>query len=583
MRLLLSTYGSRGDVEPLVALAMALRAAGVDSVLSAPADREFVQLAGRAGVELAPAFMPVRDWIALARRFPSDIPSYGQRMIAAQYRAIDAAAAGCDAILATGLAPSVGAARCVADQRGLPFVHTSFCPMYLPSAHHPPLGYPGHPHPVGVTGPAALWAHNAEVMNALFGGPINQLRTAVGLPEVADIRQHLFTERPLLASDPALWPWTATELCAPEQTGAWILPDPRPLPCELEAFLAAGSPPVYFGFGSIAAPDPAELARTAIAAIRAQGRRPVLAQGWAGLMLPDQQTDCFLVGEVNQQALFRRVAAVIHHGGAGTTTTAARAGAPQVVVPQGADQPFWAQRLHRLSAGVRHDGAQPTTESLAAALAAALQPQTASRARALATRMNSDGAARAAELLIARVGEHQAAPPAQARKAESDIHALARRVQAIVDLELARILPVRQDEFQRRFEAHGDLAYGTLNAELFRPVQTALREAGFKATPRLPGSFQRSREWGNPEETHQQRWMWSVIRTAQGTPIGSLAVGSHHDHSRFRLPRSPEILALRATVPSRIVAEIAQTHPRYAEQEDFKDWYAQYLAQQSSP
>jgi hypothetical protein len=113
------------------------------------------------------------------------------------------------------------------------------------------------------------------------------------------------------------------------QTGAWILPDERPLPAELEAFLHAGPPPVYVGFGSVRAPE--DIARVAIEAIRAQGRRALVAYGWAGLAPIDDRDDCFAVGEVNQQALFGRVAAVVHHGGAGTTATAARAGAPQVV------------------------------------------------------------------------------------------------------------------------------------------------------------------------------------------------------------------------------------------------------------
>jgi hypothetical protein len=96
---------------------------------------------------------------------------------------------------------------------------------------------------------------------------------------------------------------------------------------------------VYVGFGSMRAPQ--DIARVAIEAIRAQGRRALVACGWAGLAPIDDRDDCFAVGEVNQQALFGRVAAVVHHGGAGTTTTATRAGAPQVVVPQWADQPYW--------------------------------------------------------------------------------------------------------------------------------------------------------------------------------------------------------------------------------------------------
>ena len=137
------------------------------------------------------------------------------------------------------------------------------------------------------------------------------------------------------------------------QTGAWIVPDERPLPAELVAFLDAGPPPVYVGFGSMRG-VPEDIARVTIEAIRAQGRRVLVGHGWADLGLIDDRDDCFVIGEVNQQALFGRVAAVVHHGGAGTTTTAARAGAPQVVVPQAGGTsrtglrgwPNWASARH---------------------------------------------------------------------------------------------------------------------------------------------------------------------------------------------------------------------------------------------
>ena len=273
MRVLLSTYGSRGDVEPLVGLAVALQAVGAEAVVCAPGDAEFRQILDRAGVELVPAFMPVREWIAEARRSPSDILGYGARMIAPQYEAIDAAAKGCDAIVATGLMPSVGAAQCVAEIRGLHYQHVSFCPLYLPSEHHPPVPYPGQTSPSVDSDNRTLWEHNREVMNALFGGVINSLRTTVGLRAVEDIREHLFTNRPLLASDAVLWPWQPTALCDAVQTGAWILPDARPLPDDLEAFLDAGTAPVYLGFGSIAVPHAVETTRAAIGAIRSLGRR----------------------------------------------------------------------------------------------------------------------------------------------------------------------------------------------------------------------------------------------------------------------------------------------------------------------
>jgi vancomycin aglycone glucosyltransferase len=166
----------------------------------------------------------------------------------------------------------------------------------------------------------------------------------------------------------------------------------------LEEFLEAGAPPVYVGFGSMRAPK--DLAEVAIEAIRAQGRRALVSRGWADLALIDDRDDCLAVAEVNQQALFGRVAAVVHHGGAGTTTTAARSGAPQVVVPQIVDQPYWAGRVADLGIGAAHDGPTPTVDSLSAALRTALTPETRARAAAVAGAIRTDGATVAARLLI---------------------------------------------------------------------------------------------------------------------------------------------------------------------------------------
>jgi vancomycin aglycone glucosyltransferase len=90
---------------------------------------------------------------------------------------------------------------------------------------------------------------------------------------------------------------------------------------------------------------------------------------------------------------------VIHHGGAGTTTTAARAGAPQVIIPQIGDQPYWAARVRDLGIGAAHEGSTPTHESLSAALATALNPEVHARALQVADMISADGAVRAAKFL----------------------------------------------------------------------------------------------------------------------------------------------------------------------------------------
>ncbi|HEY3677542.1 MAG TPA: nucleotide disphospho-sugar-binding domain-containing protein [Bradyrhizobium sp.] len=146
------------------------------------------------------------------------------------------------------------------------------------------------------------------------------------------------------------------------------------------------------------APD---AARAAITAIRARGGRTVLARGVAGLSAVDDGTDCFVTGEVNQQKLFPRVAAIIHHGGAGTTFTAAQAGTAQLIVPQVADQFYWAARVADLGIGVAHDGSVPSSASLTAGLDNALERSVIEKARAIAGRLRTDAAIAAARMLRA--------------------------------------------------------------------------------------------------------------------------------------------------------------------------------------
>ncbi len=370
MRVVLSTYGSRGDVEPMAALAVALRALGADVAVCAPPDDEFAALLDTAGVPVIPFGRPWRSWERPST--PVERTRRVAEFIEAQYRTVAAAAAQADVLLASAM--SIFVARSVAEKAAIAHRYAAFSPTVLSDP-------------------------DAQNWEALFGPSINAHRASIGLPPVADVREFMFTDRPFLAADPTLGPLAHTLDPAVVQTGAWILPDERPLPPDLVAFLDAGRPPVYVGFGSMRAPQ--DVARAAIEAIRAQGRRALVARGWAELALIDDREDCFAVGEVNQQALFGAVAAVVHHGGAGTTTTAARAGAAQVVVPQaGGDQPYWGRRVAELGIGAAIDGPTPTAESLSDALRTALGPETRSRATAVAATIRTDGATVAAGRLV---------------------------------------------------------------------------------------------------------------------------------------------------------------------------------------
>ncbi|MFD9220731.1 glycosyltransferase [Streptomyces sp. NPDC060064] len=411
MRVLLSTYGSRGDVEPLVGLAVRLRELGAEVRVCAPPDEEFAKLLAGVGVELVPFGQSVRALVTGATP-PSaaDVPRIAAALVAEHFDTVGAAAEGCDALVATGLLPA--GMRSVAEKLGIHYLYACFQPVTLPSPHYRPSQRPGEPFPPDETDNRVLWDLDARNVNALYGEALNRHRASIGLPPVDNVRDHVFTDQPWLAADPTLGPWQEPADLDVVQTGAWILPDERPLPAELVAFLDAGAPPVYVGFGSMPMRASKDIARVAIEAVRAQGRRALVSRGWADLALIDDQDDCFVVGEANQQALFGRVAAVVHHGGAGTTTTATRAGAPQVVVPQIVDQPYWAGRVAELGIGAAHDGPTPTFESLSAALKTALTPETRARAIAVAATIRTDGATVAAKLLLDAVSRER--PPVSA-------------------------------------------------------------------------------------------------------------------------------------------------------------------------
>ena len=395
MRVLLSTYGSRGDVEPLAAFAVRLRELGAEVKVCAPPDEDFVRRLAAVDVPLVPVGPSARE-LTKAAPAPSSLPERAAQLIAAQFDVMPAAAEDCDVLVATGMVPTAAGALSVAELVGIPAHYVAFQKLSLPSPHHAPLPYPGRPHPPGVTDNRVLWDVDRESLNVLFGPGLNASRAVHGLPAVDDVRRFVVGKRPWLATDRVLDPWLPGDGLDVVQTGAWIVPDERPLPAELAEFLADGGPPVYVGFGSMPMHAAADVAEVAGSAVRAHGRRLVLKRGWAGLTVDGD--DVFLVDEVNHQALFPRVAAVVHHGGAGTTTTAARAGVPQVVVPQATDQPYWAGRVAALGAGVAHDGPVPTTQSLTAALGAALAVP--DRAAEVAALVSTDGTVAAAKLLL---------------------------------------------------------------------------------------------------------------------------------------------------------------------------------------
>ncbi|WP_181784017.1 glycosyltransferase, partial [Pseudonocardia pini] len=259
MRVLLATWGSRGDVEPLLGLAVELRARGVDVRMCAPPD--FQQRVGEVGVSFVPMGFPVRALVA-SRPSPVDVAA---ALVGQHFDVVGKAAEECDAVVATGLMPA--GVRSVAEHLGIVYVHAGFHPIGMPSPHYRPGPRPGGPFPPDETDLRVLWRIDAERVDALYREPLNSRRAALGQPPVDNVRDHMFTSRPWLAMDPVLWPFPGALGFEVVRSGAWIMPDDRPLPADLVEFLDAGDPPVYVGFGSMQLPD----APDAAAVVRAAG------------------------------------------------------------------------------------------------------------------------------------------------------------------------------------------------------------------------------------------------------------------------------------------------------------------------
>jgi len=168
--------------------------------------------------------------------------------------------------------------------------------------------------------------------------------------------------------------------------------DYTPAP-DLAAFLEAGPPPVYIGFGSIVVDNPDAMTKLIFDAVKKTGQRALVSKGWGGfgadaLGIPE---GVFMLGNVPHDWLFKHVSCVVHHGGAGTTAAGIALGKPTVVVPFFGDQPFWGAMCARAGAGpLPVPYKQLTADKLAASIAEALKPTTQERAQELGAKIASE-------------------------------------------------------------------------------------------------------------------------------------------------------------------------------------------------
>ena len=402
--------GSRGDVQPYLALCVELQRSGHQMRLAthgefAPLIREYgiafhdMGSDPRALLETELA----REMLASGKNPFRFLRTYGQLITPIIERSAEEgqrAVAGAEGIIQGNFGlmanrltplPVPGCAVCLQ-----PFTPTSSRPSpFFPEIPGGRLGYNLLTHHLFY---AIFWQ--------IMGRPLSRAQRKLGLP-LPDARASRAAWRRQLvchAYSPALLPPPREMPGNHHVTGFCFLdhaPDWRPPPA-LEAFLAAGPPPVYIGFGSMRNERPEETAELVIAALQRAGQRGVLLRGWGGLQQGDVPGDMLLIDAVPHDWLFPRMCAVAHHGGAGTTAAGLRAGVPSIIIPYFADQPFWARTAYH--AGVSPPPiprAQLSAERLAAAIRVAVtdQPMRA-RAAELGRRIEAEHGTQMAARMI---------------------------------------------------------------------------------------------------------------------------------------------------------------------------------------
>jgi vancomycin aglycone glucosyltransferase len=394
MRVVIAAEGTRGDVYPMLALARSLLAAGHTVRLCAPPD--FAAEVRATGAEFVSLQSEVRAFISAsapaihggAVAMMREMGRWGALSLATQFSVLPDAVAGSDFVIGAGTI--IGGAS-AAERHGVPYRAVVYTPAVLPSAEHTPCVWPLQLRSRRLN--RALWWLAGGGLELALRRPLNRARASIGLAPVRAVLPHILSPRPLLAVDRPLAPAPSDCPVEVEQVRCLHPETGGSLPEKLESFLAAGPPPVYFGFGSMPDPDPRATTRRLLAAVESLGCRAIVSAGWAGLGEGPLPEGVIAIGAVDHASLFPRMAAVVHHGGSGTTHSAARAGVPQLVVPHVLDQFWFARRVVELGVGVAAPRpARLDERGLVARLGALLDNEwLAERARALAAELRALG------------------------------------------------------------------------------------------------------------------------------------------------------------------------------------------------
>jgi sterol 3beta-glucosyltransferase len=363
MQITIIAMGSRGDVQPYVALGKGLKAAGHGIRLAT--HENFESLVNSHGLE----FYPMKGNVQAFLEDPENrrllesgnfLAINARAAKASQRAAIDWAEGGLVAgrgmdLLIAGVG-GLFLAVALAEKLKIPLLQAYIFP-FTPTKAFPAVLFPQSIAKLG--GAVNQWSHHVfrQIMwqgsrtgDGLARQQVLDLPTApfLGVYHSVHLQRYpiLYGLSPSVIAQPSDWQNTHV-------TGYWFLdeaPDWTP-PLALLEFLQRGSPPVFIGFGSMVSRNPEETTDLVLQAISLTGQRAILQSGWSGLSQRDLPNTVFMVDSIPHSWLFPRVAAVVHHGGAGTTAAGLRAGIPTIVIPFFGDQPFWGQRVAKLGVG----------------------------------------------------------------------------------------------------------------------------------------------------------------------------------------------------------------------------------------
>lgn len=386
MKCVLAAYGSRGDVEPCAAAARELQRRGHDVVIAVPPDKlAWAESAGLAAVAYG---SDSRGQLDMATDFVRNVqnpigalPQLMERVTTIWTEKSDtlAALAADAALLVAGMNEQPLAAN-VAERCGIPLAALHFFP-----AETLDLG----------------WLQS-QVTSAAEAAQRHRL----GLPaEPTSSTQPMQPTLEIQAYDALCVPELAKQWAGPQYrrpfVGSLTLGMPGDADDEVSSWIAAGTPPVYFGFGSTPVTSPAETVAVISAACARLGERALICSGPNDFTRIPPADHVKIVEAVNHAAVFPACRAIAHHGGAGTTAAGLRAGVPQLVLWLWLDQPMWAEAVSALEVGVGRAFSASTLDSLVGDLRTVLDARYLSRAREVATHMTdpADSVARAADLL----------------------------------------------------------------------------------------------------------------------------------------------------------------------------------------